>query len=214
MLKDKFAQRFTELASQAQKLRLMSGISSPGYYENFEGWATSVQSLIRAVFTETSPHYTEYVTAKRQCRNGNKYSVDALKDIFAAAKDAFENDYVFDVEAQVSGELFGDFVTAAKHALDEGHKDVAAVLACAALEDALKRYALANGLTVEGKSMQDIVGALKAKGLVSGAEKGLLDPMPKVRDYAMHARWEKIDPASVRSVIGYVQQFLLEHFSG
>jgi hypothetical protein len=59
--------------------------------------------------------------------------------------------------------------------LEEGNKDVAAVLACAALEDALKRYATLNDLDVQDQSMQQVVGALKSKGLVSGAQKILLD---------------------------------------
>ena len=87
------------------------------------------------------------------------------------------------------------------------------MLACAALEDTLKRFAAANGLDVGGKSMQEVVGALKSKGLVSGAQKSWLDTMPKIRDYAMHANWEKIAAPDVSSVIGFVEQFLLSHFS-
>jgi hypothetical protein len=96
--------------------------------------------------------------------------------------------------------------------LDEGHKDVAAVLASAALEDCLKRYAAANGIDVDRKTMQDVVGALKAKGLVSGAQKTLLESMPKVRDYSMHANWSKVSAADVGSIIGFVETFLLTHF--
>ena len=55
--------------------------------------------------------------------------------------------------------------------------------------------------------------ALKAKGLVSGAHKSLLDTMPKIRDYAMHANWTKITEPDVSSVIGFVEQFLLSKFS-
>lgn len=29
----------------------------------------------------------------------------------------------------------------------------------------------------------------------------------------MHAEWTKIDPADVSSVIGFVEQFLISHFS-
>jgi len=90
---------------------------------------------------------------------------------------------------------------------------VAAVLACAALEDALKRLALLNDLDVSDKSMQDVVNALKSKGLVGGAQKTLLDTMPKIRDYAMHANWNKITPQDVGSVIGFVEQLLLTKFS-
>jgi hypothetical protein len=87
----------------------------------------------------------------------------------------------------LSGEILGDFVGLAQRSLQEGYKDVAAVLACAALEDALKRYASLNGLEVGDKDMQEVVNALKSKGLVGGAQKTLLDAMPKLRDYAMHA---------------------------
>lgn len=89
---------------------------------------------------------------------------------------------------------------------------MAAVLACAALEDALKRFAESNGLNVNDKVMQEVVNALKAKGLVTGAQKSLLDSMPKIRDYAMHANWDKITAQDVGSVIGFVEQFLLSHF--
>src|SRR6266498_245259 len=97
-----------------------------------------------------------------------------------------------------SGEIFADFLVAAKNALASNQKDVAAVLACAALEDALKRYASLRELSVEGKAMQEVIKALKAKGLVSGPQKSLLDNMPRVRDAAMHADWQKIYPSRCR----------------
>lgn len=117
------------------------------------------------------------------------------------------------MQVMISGEIYGDFVTLSKKALAEGAKDVAAVLACASLEDALKRFALINGLDISDKTMQDVVNALKAKGLVGGAQKTLLDTMPKIRDYAMHANWNKITPQDVGSVLGFVEQFLLTKFS-
>ena len=61
--------------------------------------------------------------------------------------------------------------------------------------------------------MQEVVSALKSQGLVSGAQKTLLDTMPKIRDYAVHANWSKIQPEDVSSVIGFVEQFLITKFS-
>jgi hypothetical protein len=97
--------------------------------------------------------------------------------------------------------------------LSEGHKDVAAVLACAALEDALKRFATANAIEVGEKTIQEVVNALKSSGLVSGAQKSLLDAMPRIRNYAMHADWAKLSEPDVSRVIGFVEQFLLSKFS-
>ena len=137
----------------------------------------------------------------------------ALRGLFLSAKNDFDGGYVFNVDLRVSGEVFGDFVELAKHALSEGHKDVAAVLASAALEDALKRFAFVNGLLVDGQTMQEVINALKSKGLVAGAQKSLLDAMPKVRNHALHANWDKISETEVSSVIGFVEQFLLSKFS-
>ena len=68
----------------------------------------------------------------------------------------------------------------------------------AALEDALKRYARENNLGVDDKVMQEVVSALKTKGLVSGAQKSLLNTMPKLRDFAMHANWDKFNKRGCR----------------
>ncbi len=216
MLSSLFQKRFNELKAQFEAMPFhpnstRSGTHVPSGF--WEQWATSAQNLIRAVFGENSPHYTNFINAFKKCA-GYDDDVNVLKGIFLSAKDDFEGGYVFDVDLRVSGEVFGDFVAIAKQALSEGHKDVAAVLACAALEDTLKRFATANDLDVGEKSMQEVVGALKSKGLVSGAQKSLLDTMPRIRNYAMHADWEKISAPDVSSVIGFVEQFLLSHFSG
>ncbi len=207
--------RFAELDAQMNALHeTRDSGGGPPYYEtvSWQQWANSAQHILRVAFGESSSHYGNFSVAYEKC-NGYKSRVDALKGIFRAAKADYEGGYTFSMQALISGEIYGDFVTLSKIALTEGAKDVAVVLACASLEDALKRLALLNGLEVSDKSMQDVVNALKAKGLVGGAQKTLLDAMPKIRDYAMHANWNKITPQDVGSVIGFVEQLLLTKFS-
>jgi hypothetical protein len=216
MLHSTFTKRFDELAQSFTKLEFHpngGGMSGTNVKTgDWMRWATSAQSLVRAVYGEDAPHYTNFVTAMQKC-SGYDYDVLALRGIFLAAKDDFDGGFVFNVDLRVSGEVLGDFVALAKHALAEGHKDVAAVLACASLEDALKRFAVLKGHAVEGKTMQEVVNILKASGLVSGAQKTLLDIMPKVRNYALHADWSKLTEPEVNSVIGFLEQFLLTRFS-
>jgi hypothetical protein len=216
MMQQTFGRRFNELQASFAQIPFhshgggMSGSYVPdGYWQK---WATSAQNLILAVFGEGSPHYNNFVRAYAACR-GSDYEVRTLNALFLSAKEDFEGGYVFNIELRVSGEVFGDFVALARHSLSEGQKDVAAVLACAALEDALKRYALIQGVTVDNKTMQEIVNALKAAGLVVGAQKSLLDAMPRIRNLAMHADWSKISEPDVSSVLGFVEQFLLTKFS-
>jgi hypothetical protein len=216
MLKDSFARRFKELETKFGELPfLANGGGMPGTHvkaELWKQWATSAQNLVLAVFGKHSPHYENFVSEFKDCC-GYDHEVRALNGIFMSAKEDFEGGYVFDVDLRVSGEVFGDFVSLARAALSEGHKDVAAVLACAALEDVLKRYAMIKSVDVADKTMQEVVNALKSSGLVAGAQKTLLDAMPKIRNFAMHAEWSKITAPDVSSVIGFVEQFLLSKFS-
>lgn len=162
---------------------------------------------------DTSDHYKNFRGLYEGATTGSQHQIEQMKGVFLAAMDDYRGGYLFSVQKEISGELFGDFVSLAKTSLDEGYKDVAAVLACAALEDTLKRYALLKGIDVDNRDMAQVINALKAQGLVKAAQKTLLDTMPKIRDYAMHANWDKIAPPDVRSVIGYVEQFLLTHFA-
>ena len=214
MLKDVFSKRFQELQEESDSIPFQDkgyGVFyAPG--GNWKKWATSAESLIRAVFGTESPHYVNFARELEHCV-GYQSEVEALRGIFQSAKESFEGGYIFDVELTVSGEIFGDFVVLAKEALAEGQKDVAAVLAAAALEDTLKRYAKVNGLEVDDATMKEVIGAMKSKGLVSGPRKSLLDAMPQFRNSAMHAEWEKVTEPEVSSVIGFVEQFLLSEFS-
>jgi hypothetical protein len=204
--------RFEELEAQLSRITWHgSGYDVSASGAEWRQWASSAMHLIQTTFGETSPHYLNFKKAYDNCA-GYSYQFDDLKGVFFGASADYRGGYVHSVEATFSAEVLGDFVAMAKLALAEGHKDVAAVLACAALEDTLKRFARINSLDVDNKALQEVVAALKSKGLVTGAQKSLLDVMPKIRDFAMHANWSKIQDVDVQSVIGFVEQFLLTKF--
>jgi hypothetical protein len=212
-LDQKILTRFNELANQAASIPIRrddSGFHSV-HRELFYKWVSSAINLVSMVFGKDSHFCLNLDQAHKEFQGWEEDFLKA-RGIFLSAKSDYEGGFFLQIETAITGEIFIDFVKAAKQALGEGQKDVAAVLACAALEDTLKRYAILNGLNVEEKTMQDVVNALKAKGLVSGAQKSLLDTMPKIRNFAMHADWGKITPQDVGSVIGYVEQFLLSNF--
>lgn len=206
---DIITKRFANLQQKMQLIRMVQGTAN---FEEWEEWATSVMNLLERAFGQGSAHFINFQKAYDNFQ-GYESDLGIARGIFKAVKEDYEGGHIFNLEASLSGELFGDFVALAKHSLSEGYKEVAAVLASAALEDALKRYAALNGVDVGDKTMQDVVSALRTRGLVGGAQKTLLDSMPKLRDYAMHANWDKLTPESVGSIIGFVEQFLVSHFS-
>ena len=208
--------RFDQLAKQGASIPVRGNDHGQLWAVNqdFYAWSSSALHLLYSVFGKDSPHY-ERLKAEVERIQGNYIPEDQLRaclGIFFGAKSDIDGGFLFHLQTAVSGEIFGDFVSAAKAALAEGQHTVATVLACAALEDALKRYATLKGLDVEGKTMDEVVNVLKSQGLVGGAQKSLLSSMPKIRNLAMHADWDKLTPQDAGSVIGFVEHFLLAHF--
>jgi hypothetical protein len=206
------ATRFAQLAEQAKKMHAHEFEGAP--QQEFFTWAASVINLLKGAMGSDSPHAQQFQSQLDNLENNyvSDRTLDASRGIFFGAKADFDGGFLFNTAISLSAEIFGDFVGAAKAALADGHHTVACVLASAALEDALKRYATNCGLDVTGNSMTETVNALKSKGLVSGAQKSLLGSMPKIRDFAMHAEWDKLTPQDAGSIIGFVEQFLLTQF--
>jgi uncharacterized protein YutE (UPF0331/DUF86 family) len=117
------------------------------------------------------------------------------------------------IRLEYQGQVFADLVNAAKAAMAEGTKDVAAVLAATALEDTLKRYAHANGLDIEDRDLSTVVNALKAAGLLSATQGTLVKGMVPFRNKALHAEWAKIGTEEVQGVLAFVEEFLARRFA-
>ena len=120
---------------------------------------------------------------------------------------------IVNLQAEARGEVFGDFLTSARRALDEGEKNVAAVLACAALEDSLKQCAKSHSLDVDDADMSTVVGALKSVDAVDKTEGSILKGYTLVRNKAFHAQWDAIDNPAITSILAFTEQFLIKHFS-
>jgi len=136
----------------------------------------------------------------------------SAKGVLQSIKSEVEAGLVGSIQLQAQGGIFGDFLSLAKNSLDE-NKDVAAVLACAALEDALKRYAEQQDLSVSDADMSQVINALKSQGLLKDPQASIVQSYVKLRNKAFHAEWDKIEKESVNSTIGFTEQFILSNFS-
>ena len=175
----------------------------------FRGFRSASLSFLERIFGASQTYYKEFIEhVTINWPSHNEVGINILQ----AAKEEIEGGWLFTVEGQVSAEIFADFIALAKEALDD-NKDVAAVLACAALEDALKRVAIKENLDVDDKDMSEVINALKAKGVIKGAQAPIVQSYVKLRNKAFHAEWDKFDKESVSSVIGFTEQFLLSNFS-
>ena len=138
-LSEQISKRFRELETLVAQIPIKraGAFSSVNDGEAFQTWASSAMHLVSTVFGDNSPHYKNLSFAYAAYR-GYEGEFLAMKGIFLAAKSDYDGGYLFNLQAAISGEIFADFVLLAKNAQSNNQKDVAAVLACAALEDALK----------------------------------------------------------------------------
>ena len=122
---------------------------------------------------------------------------------------------VRNLEREIAGGVLSDFLSAASAALNEKTetgKNIAAVLVAATFEDTLRRMASTLCGISTRPALQEIVIALKDKGVLKGPQVGVVQAHLKFRNDALHANWADIDTGTVTNAIGLVQNLLLTHF--
>jgi len=203
--------RADELIEMANKVLTSKERNDYGWkvnYSLFHAFRSAGLSFLERVFGAKHAYCREFDGI---LNSTNLPATEAGKQILQAARDEISGQWLFTLKGLVSAEIFGDFIALGKQTLDE-NKDVAAVLVCAALEDALKRAAMQKGLDVEDKDMPEVINALKANGVIKGSQAPIAKGYAKLRNKAFHAEWDKIDKPEVGSAIGFAEQFILEHF--
>lgn len=208
-VKESFKKRFQELSLEMTALRDNLGENADAFA--WHSFKTAAFHLIEKACGKNSVHFLSFQKAV-EYGSSHRSAVDSALGIFQAAARDFENG-LFDIESTIAGDIFSDFTRLASQAIEEGQTNVAAVLACAALEDTLKRLASNNGLDVIGKDLSDVINALKSSGTVRGGQSAILKGMPKIRNAAMHADWDKISEPEVKAVIAFVDGLIALHFS-
>jgi hypothetical protein len=216
MTKELITRRYKELADLMHQVWVTK---HPNGWEEVDmqtwnHWVTSALNLVNASFGADSVHSKQLTRAIDPSeKHGMSYSVEAAKGAFLAARADFEGGYVSSLAQGIAGEVFGSLLNSARIALHGGHKDSAAVLAAAAFEDSLKKIGTLHGLNVAEEELGNVIGALKAQQLLQGCAAKSAERFQNLRNWAMHANWEKVTAEEVGSLIGFVEQLLIKHLS-
>src|SRR2546422_102685 len=101
---------------------------------------------------------------------------DAVQGVLANLEQEVSAGLLSSVERRVTSDVLSDLIKLARIALDEGTdgaKNVAAVLAAAAFEDALRRIAKEYAGVIGQDSLADVLTALKAEGIIVAPQLGI-----------------------------------------
>jgi hypothetical protein len=111
------------------------------------GWGTSVLSLLRQAFGDSSVHTQQFQSAFASF-GGSLSSFQTMFAIFVAAKEDYEGGYIFSLRGLVKAEVLSDALEQAEELLKSGYKDPACVLIGVSLEIALKELTTRYSLVV------------------------------------------------------------------
>lgn len=141
--------------------------------------------------------------------------VKAAKGALQNLKAELEAGAIGSLRQRMAGDVLTDFIQLARTVLDDPSdkaKNVAAVLTAAAFEDTIRRMGESLAGVVGRGDLQDVITSLKEKGILQSPQLGIAQSYLSFRNHALHAEWDKIERASVHSVLGFVEQLLLKHF--
>ena len=145
-----------------------------------------------------------------------------MSQVVPAARGALENlkaeldaGALGSLRQRIAGDVLTDFLQLARTILNDtsdNAKNIAAVLAAAAFEDTIRRMGKELAGVIGREDLQDVITSLKEKGILQSPQIGIAQAYLSFRNHALHAEWEKIERASVHSILGFVEQLLLKHF--
>jgi hypothetical protein len=181
-------------------------MGTPTILESLYGYNTpQVKALFEVKKAYTKTQYSTSYELSSLAKSIRGTLLNILEEI--------EANLIRNITTKATGIVIGDLVALAKEELKAGYSNVVAVLAAAALEDALKRKAEELGINVENKTLNTIINSLKSKSFFRGAQVPIVSSYLKFRNAAMHAQWDKIQDADINSLIGFLEPFLLENFT-
>ena len=161
--------------------------------------------------------HIEVIFKKGHPANSNDIAsaINTIKGTLASIKAELDVGLIGSLRAKLTGEVLADLIKLSRTTLTEpgdDAKNVAAVLAAAAFEDAVRKLSDTKGLG-EKEKLADVLTALKDAGVLQGAEVGIAQSYLSFRNRALHAKWSEVGRPGVESALAFTEQLILKHFA-
>ena len=207
-LEDKILNRIDRLLEKGlDKLSYSDGVS----YVDAAEISLAATDIFTTIYGTGSPQLD--MVKEAQDREDTVTTAHHMHGYLREIRETITDGLIVDIQSEARGEALGDFLVLARESLDAEQKNVAAVLACAALEDALKWCGTDQGLEVYDQDLSSVVNALKSAGVISGPQGTILRGYVQIRNKTFHAQWDAIDVLDVKSIITFTEEFLIKYFS-
>lgn len=181
-------------------------------YELAQQWGTNCLNVLSRVFGSESIHYKNFETLYP---NFDDYSpITQALGVIRAAKDDYEQGFLFDTRVLIEAEVFDDFLEQAEYLLDAGYYQPAAVVIGSVLEDGLRKLCTRHELPLSVKPKLDTMNADLAKqGAYNKLTQKRITALADIRNKAAHGEWDEFTKADVEDMLRGVRQFMETHFA-
>ncbi len=208
---EKIIKRFEELIERGNKIeRPLNGKlkDAPLAFE----WQVNCISFLKRVFGENNTYSENFDRHFSIVQGGNFYFGEPVS-IIQAAKNDYENGYLFDTRTLIEAEVFDDFLEQSEHLLSQGYFLASAVIAGCVLEDALRKLCDKNSITLPAKATIEPMNIELAKaGIYNKLWQKKITALADLRNKAAHNLGGFTDK-DVEDMIRDVRRFTVDYFS-
>jgi uncharacterized protein YutE (UPF0331/DUF86 family) len=219
-MKEEIEQRFAELLESGKQLIKNIPWGSDGSLNywvrddnipSYQEWLSSCANLLRMVAPHDS-HFSEEcqrLLTHQDMRSGIPATVaQKMFGLVSSAREEWKHGLLRKIEYVVAAETFDEFLDHASLYHKGGKKIEASVLASAVFEDTVKKIAAKNKVASAGQSLEPLIEELVKANILTPVKAKRLKGHAGVRNYALHAEWDKFDIRDVGELINGVREII------
>lgn len=168
-----------------------------------------------------APSDSSYLNLKPEQDSGNssrrfKKDLESLEGCLLALKEDYEDDCLTTFEELVHANLFTDILDQAKHLLDNGYKDAAAVTIGCTLESHLKALCTKNGIDItkdngRAKAASELNTELRIANVYPMSQDRQVQAWLDIRNDAAHGHYDKVEKIRVEAMLSELRNFLVRY---
>lgn len=198
-----------------------------GYYEGkpkywfgkllipeLQKWVASVITIINFSTNDESYYYqeTERIANDKDLKYGVSFSsVQKLTGLLSSFKEELDLGFLQNFEFKIISLTFDNFLDHSAEFHSANKKTESSILVSIVFEDTIRKLADKHGIDENRKSIEDITNELTKKSVFSGVESKRMKSYATLRNYALHAHWDKFDIKEVGLMIKGTRDLIESH---